>query len=570
MSDSSLSSNNSTVFAVRMGLFPPLFYFVVFCLFTYPLILSFSTHYFADQGDGLQNIWNLWWVNKAVTQLQQLPWWTSYLHYPYGISLLGHTLNPFNGFFGILLLRFLTLVETHNFIVIFSFVMGGYTAFLLSYSLAKSYSGSLIAGFIFTFSNYHFAHAEGHLQLVSLEWIPLFVLLWYLLVTKPSVIVALASGLVLLLVVLCDYYYFLYCVVIGGFLVGWQAIRQKDYLFLFRGDYLFPALVFVFVVLATAGPLIISLLLLNTRDPLVGFHQPKEFSLDLFAPLIPGGHWRFSSLTHFYWSALPGNIHESSVHMGLAVLFVLVYVWIRRREAESASLRLWYFTLVLFAVMSFGPVLHIWGREVPYVRLPYALLEKVFPPLKLSGVPVRMMVMVVLCASVICAMGFKMLFQGAATKRLLAAGLVAMLFLEYLPKPIPSSQMPTIEYVNVLKNLPGNEGVVDLVAPPAWALYYQTIHDKPMAFGYVARVPRSVHEKEHELRQTLQRKEYLKLCHDYNIRYLIMHEERSDSPLSFKVLYRDDTITLYDLMAESRCVKTAKDLVNDSQLSNGV
>ena len=115
--------------------FRSLLYLVIFCLYTYPLVLDFSTHFFADQGDGLQNVWNIWWVNKAVTQLHQLPWQTSYLHYPNGVSLLGSTLNPFNGFVGIVLLPFLTLVETHNVIVIFSFVLGGVTTFWLAYYL---------------------------------------------------------------------------------------------------------------------------------------------------------------------------------------------------------------------------------------------------------------------------------------------------------------------------------------------------------------------------------------------------------------------------------------------------
>ena len=123
------------VVGFTMAGFPVIFYCIAFAILTYPLLLFFSTHLFADQGDGLQNVWNLWWVNKAVTQLHQSPWYTSYLHYPKGVSLLGSTLNPFNGFMGIVLLNFMTLIETYNSIVIFSFVMGGLTVFWLAYSI---------------------------------------------------------------------------------------------------------------------------------------------------------------------------------------------------------------------------------------------------------------------------------------------------------------------------------------------------------------------------------------------------------------------------------------------------
>ena len=169
-----------------MLIFPIVIYFIFFCILTFPLIFYFHTHFFADHSDGLQNVWNIWWVNKAITELHQSPWYTTYLCYPQGTSLLGHTLNPFNGFFGIFLLKFLTLIETHNVIVIFSFVIGGVTAFWLSFYITKSYWCSLIAGYIFTFSQYHFMHAEGHLSLVALEWIPLFILCWYRLITNPK------------------------------------------------------------------------------------------------------------------------------------------------------------------------------------------------------------------------------------------------------------------------------------------------------------------------------------------------------------------------------------------------
>src|SRR5689334_13458761 len=68
---------------------PTLAYFAGFCLLTYPLIWSFRSALFADEYDGLQNYWNLWWVDTAITRLHQSPWFTPFLHHPYGVSLLG-------------------------------------------------------------------------------------------------------------------------------------------------------------------------------------------------------------------------------------------------------------------------------------------------------------------------------------------------------------------------------------------------------------------------------------------------------------------------------------------------
>jgi hypothetical protein len=97
---------------------PAMVYITIFCVLTYPLVTSFSTLFFTNSGDGLQNVWNLWWVNRAVTVLHVSPWFTSYLHYPTGVSLVGHTLNPFNGFLSVALLQVMTLVEAHNTIVV--------------------------------------------------------------------------------------------------------------------------------------------------------------------------------------------------------------------------------------------------------------------------------------------------------------------------------------------------------------------------------------------------------------------------------------------------------------------
>ncbi len=537
----------------KMGLFPIIFYFIFFCILTYPLVLQFSTHFFADQGDGLQNVWKIWWVNKALTELHQPLWQTHYFHYPYGLSLLGYTLDPFNGFMGILLLKFLTLIETHNFIVVFSFVTGGLTAFFLAYYFTKSYWSSIIAGFIFTFSNYHFAHAEGHLQLVSLEWIPLFVLFWYMLFAKPRIVTAIASAMALFAVLLCCYYYFLYCVLIACLIVGWYSIQKKNIFFFLRKEYLVSVTAFFVAFLVTAGPLIVSFLILNMRDPLLGIHPPNEYSLDLLALFIPGGHWRFAHLTHSYWSNLPGNIHESSVHIGLAVLFVLIFTWIKRRTFPAQSLKLWYFILIFFTLLGLGPVLHIWGREIPFIRLPYALFEMVFPPLKVSGVPVRMMVMTMLSAAVISAMGFKVLFRESAGKRLLAGLLLVMLFIEYLPRPIPASKVAIPPYVNFLKDLPDSKGIVDTTAGRGLASYYQTIHEKPMAFGDVSRIPKSVYAKDEKLRQIIHDKQYISLYRDYNIRYLVTDAD-SDIPTKFpsiRMIYQDSKVKLYDLAAQN-------------------
>src|SRR5206468_12484888 len=129
-----------------------------FVTLTWPSVTRFRTHWFADDFDGLQNVWNIWWVEHAITVLHQNPWQTNYLHFPYGSSLLAHTLNPFNGFVAIVLSRVMSPVVVYNSLVTCGFVAGGVTAYLLAHYLTRAFVPSLLAGFIFTFSSFHFAH----------------------------------------------------------------------------------------------------------------------------------------------------------------------------------------------------------------------------------------------------------------------------------------------------------------------------------------------------------------------------------------------------------------------------
>jgi len=205
---------------VELWLVPLALYALLFAAFTFPLLGDFSTHFFTNDADGLSNVWNLWWVDTALTRLGTSPFFTKYLHPPHGTTLLGHTLNPFNGLVAAGLEPWLGLVRAHNVIVVFAFVFGAWTAFRLALHVTGRTAASLIAGFAFGFSSYHFAHTEGHLNLVSLEWIPLFLLAWLRLLERPSAARAIGAALALLLVLLCDYYYFLYCVLAGALVLA--------------------------------------------------------------------------------------------------------------------------------------------------------------------------------------------------------------------------------------------------------------------------------------------------------------------------------------------------------------
>jgi hypothetical protein len=82
----------------------------------------------------------------------------------------------------------------------------------------------MIAGFIFSFSSYHFAHVSGHLNLIAIYWLPVFLLAWMKLLDRPTRRMALAAAAALLLVTFSDYYYALY----GGSAPGTRRSSYGD------------------------------------------------------------------------------------------------------------------------------------------------------------------------------------------------------------------------------------------------------------------------------------------------------------------------------------------------------
>lgn len=550
---------------------PALLYLLLFFALNPHLAAQFSVAFFFGGVDGLQNVWNLWWVDTSLRELRALPWHTTFLHAPAGTTLLGHTLNPFNGLLAMVMLPWLTMVQTYNTIVIFSFVSGGITAFWLCRAVTGSYAGSLLGGAIFTFSSFHFMHADGHLQLTALQWIPLFVLCWIRFCGRRTWAGALASAVSLVLVLLCDLYYFTYCVIAGAILVLWQAWTKRDPWFLLRPA---PGPVlagFIAPTLATAGVLLGSLVYHHATDPFFGTHSPRDLSMDLLSPFVWGYYWRFREAARPLWQPLSIYVTEASVHLGWSVIALAIYGWRQRFRVTLRHAGYWIAVTAFFGVMALGPNLKIAGREIalgpgismmghddvnPLV-LPYAVLWLVFPPWRLAGVPVRMMVMVQLAVAVLAAAGWHAASTSASRRiRIGALAALAVIAVEYAPYPMPVTAANVPAYVRALADMPAG-AVIDLASNGPQALYYQTVHHKPMAFGYISRTPTSVDLADLALTQLIIGGEWEEAARQNGFRYVVKRDRAAEvmmrgldgAPLApidpAREVFRDGDVAIY-------------------------
>lgn len=266
-------------------LFATIFYSVIFFVFQWNTLFHVRRDLLADDYDGLQNVWNIWWTYQALFKLHQSPWFTRFLHYPRGISLQGHTLTIANGLLALPFHRWFSLPQIYNGLLIFSFVATGVFGFFLALEMTRDIPGSLLSGCIMTFCEYHFAHAQGHLQLIAMEGIPLFLLLWIRLLNEPSLLRAFASAVALCFVLACDYYYFMFST-IAAIIFGIAICRNS---FSSNGKRIRAVGLFGLLVMAVASPLLFGLYQISREGPMIGIHSSSLYSMDLLAPFIPGG-----------------------------------------------------------------------------------------------------------------------------------------------------------------------------------------------------------------------------------------------------------------------------------------
>jgi hypothetical protein len=235
-------------------------------------------------------------------------------------------------------------------------------------------------------------------------------------------------------------------------------------------------------------------------------------------------------------------VTEASVYVGLSVLGLALYAWRRRADLRIARLSFWCLVATFFGVMSLGPNLHVGGHElslglrrtimghqdVNLLVLPYAVLWLLFPPWRLAGVPLRMMVMVQLVAAIMAAGGIQALLTSASRwKHAMVAAFLAFLVVDYLPMPMRLTSPRVPAYVDALKNLPDG-AVLDLASPAPQALYYQTVHQKPMAFGYVSRIPTSVDRADQALANAIVEGRWEEIARQYQFRYVVKTRQAAD------------------------------------------
>jgi hypothetical protein len=341
-----------------------------------------------------------------------------------------------------------------------------------------------------TLSPFHMTKLwDGQLEMIALQWAPLYVLFLLRAAEDRRPRDALLAGVFLALVGYTSWYYFLFFAIFSAlFAAVWLAAPPG-------GDRRarWPMLRQLLLAGASGVLLLLPILLPALRAVRGGPGDagPDPFSYlkiihsaDLLDPWLP-------SALHPLWGPAVTRIGEQihpyiaawNVALGyVALALALLAVTLRRSAA-------WRWCLVALAalLLALGPVLQVGGARTG-VPLPYALLAYV-PGVDIAHRPSHFIVITVVLLAPLAALGAAALLDRIpAPRRLAAAALLGGLMLFELAPPLwPIFQSHPHPYY---AQIAGGEGaVVDLPArlESSEPLESQLVHQLPMMGGYVSR-----------------------------------------------------------------------------------
>lgn len=501
---------------------------------TWPLAAHLTSAIPGDSFDGWQNYWNLWWVKVALVERIQHPFFTDLLYAPTGVGLYFHTLNPFNGLVTLPIQLSSGLIPAYNSVVWISWVLGGYGMFLLAlwvlrkgWGMGDQGSGnstrslipgppslipSFLAGVIFTFSPFHMAHLLGHMQVISLQWMPFYIL--YLLRGTARARAGLPwrrngwmAGLFLALVGLCDWYFVLYLFLFTLFFLLWQwGTEIRRWIGERRASPAMGKALMAPIYPAFTAGIVFVVLLSPILAPMVReavrFDFMERPASDLYILsatladfLIPNRLHTLFRPESFTWI---GNqiapVSERTIAIGyLPLILALAAAWLDRRRSGF-----WLVGAVFFLLIALGPVLNlhtIGWEDIPTGEIapgwtPYEILNRTIPFMRISRSVSRFAVMVQLAIAVAAAIGIQAILRRRSRRlrRSLAVVAVLVVLAEFWVAPYPLSPPDTPDYYTqiaegsggALLNLPMNYD------RPGYLLY-QTVHQKPLTVAYISR-----------------------------------------------------------------------------------
>ncbi len=449
---------------------------------TFPLALQWRSALPAGAGDVWQNYWNLWWWKKCLLEGLD-PLRSEWLFHPFGADLVFHTHSPFNQIVSMPVNLAFGEAAAYNFCVILALTLAGFGMYLFVRELTGSAASGFLAGLVFAYFPQTIEQTLEHLNLFSIQFIPLS--LFYMLRWTRSgrTVDALALGACFGLNALCSWHLGLKLGIILTPWALWHVYGNRDRLRRAGKDLACGAALAVLLVV----PLLAPMGVLMTEGNEYRLKYPVSRGIDASFLLTP---------TYANPIAGPAVRPRYADRAYQAAGFVCYLGFLPAALAALGAARGGRRALPWLGVIAGGVVLALgsdllWnGTRYDQVPLPFSALGWI-PLLESLRVANRFMVVASVGLAVLAGLGWSVLrWKHPAALALVAVFLLA----EYSWLPFPMQDVRHSPLLEQVRSRPG--AVLDIPFHQrnrsVHNMVNQTVHGRPIAGGYLSTYPPEV------------------------------------------------------------------------------
>lgn len=443
--------------------------------------------------DGIQNVWNMWWMRYAVDHGLS-PFWNPLLYYPDGLSMYLQAISAPAALFALPVTYLAGPTAAYNAATVGAAALTGYTVFLLVRAYVPGWRIPVLCGALIAASPFMMTRLlTNQLNLTSMQWLPLYMLALLRLEQRRSWPSLAAATAVVLVLILTDWYWTLAAVL---YTLVWMltglASREE------RGALVRRYAQFAAAVLLVTTPLFVLIFQARAQLPIGdGGRDPiweayvRGFSLDLAGLFYPAAYqplWP-DWAAQFLDAVRPsGFSFEGSYTAAGWVLLALAALGLR-----------WYgrahWRLVVCAAVGFlfalGPSVQLFGRDTG-IPMPYALLQDL-PLISTARRPNLFAGPCLIIAAIFAGLALQRMRERWPWRRVPLLAVVVLLAVVELWPPLTRDMYLVTQspVVAAIRNRPGV--VADLPyerQESSRSLLNQIAHEQPMLGGYVSRRPR--------------------------------------------------------------------------------
>jgi hypothetical protein len=503
-----------------------LYFAVVTAGITFPLILNMNHAIAGEIGDNIYFVWMIAWMKKAIFELHTNPFNVWFLNYPEGWNMAYTEITPIMLILALPFTIIGSATLAYNAAMMLTFILSGLFMFVWIKHLTGRVDAALVAGTIYAFTPYHFAHfLIGHLNLSGIQWFPLYFMGLTDLLLKPRQSngkinwkAALLAGLSLGLIGWTSQYYlymalFISLVFIVGYpiLTGWKTIFTKSFWInlVIMGAAALPLVgiaIAPYVMLSRQGGL---------PDRNMGVTEMYSASpTDFFLP----------STLHFIWGNWVGQTFnremwiEGTLYVGvIALILAAIAILTSKKSPYRSLIIITSFATLAAVILAMGIDLH-WNGEVVKVAVPALLkgwiksdttviplpgyyLFKYFPFFAKLRALMRFGVFNLVLISMLAGLGCAWLLRKITPKwqKTATVVLILLVLVDFLPRPFSTFSEISPRPVDAWLALqPGKGALVQMPfieSEDQQQTFYTLYHGKPFIGGFFNAFPPSQYQK---------------------------------------------------------------------------